>query len=238
MVCSLMSAEYRQAHTDYADSGINFGTCVTRRRGGSRGPRQRAHARRGGRRVRPHQWQDPRWLQDDGAVLHGVQHPLVVPAHHVRDDAGRRHARAGQYVRPLRLRGGGGRGACPQPPTRACARSARLSPLPRPAAAWNEDDVIRLFTKDATTAAVAYPLRASNRGHLWAQFQDLEYLTAGYMKLAQVCDARAAPRACVRACVRADRAGRCAWVRARCTGRRTAARRCLRRARSTRGAWT
>ena len=25
MVCTLMSAEYRQAHTDYADSAINFG---------------------------------------------------------------------------------------------------------------------------------------------------------------------------------------------------------------------
>jgi hypothetical protein len=46
--------------------------------------------------------------------------------------------------------------------------------------------VISLFQRNTHTAAVAYPLRASNREHLWAQFQDLEYLTAGYMKLSQV----------------------------------------------------
>ena len=46
--------------------------------------------------------------------------------------------------------------------------------------------MIKLFTKDKSTAAIAYPLRASNLDHLWAQFQDLEYLTAGYMKIAQV----------------------------------------------------
>lgn len=53
-------------------------------------------------------------------------------------------------------------------------------------AAWNEDDVIALFEADPNMAAVAYPLRASNRSHLLPQFQDLEYLTAGYMKIAQV----------------------------------------------------
>jgi len=53
-------------------------------------------------------------------------------------------------------------------------------------AAWNEDDVIALFEKNPDTAGIAYPLRASNRQHMWAQFQDLEYLTAGYMKIAQV----------------------------------------------------
>jgi hypothetical protein len=30
MVCTLLSAEYRNAHSDYADSGINFGTYVVR----------------------------------------------------------------------------------------------------------------------------------------------------------------------------------------------------------------
>ena len=56
----------------------------------------------------------------------------------------------------------------------------------RRAAAWNEDDVLALFEAEDAIAAVAYPLRASNRYMMWTQFQDLEYMTAGYMKIAQV----------------------------------------------------
>jgi len=52
--------------------------------------------------------------------------------------------------------------------------------------AWDEDTVINMFARDPTTAGLAYPLRASNREHTWPQFQDLEYMTAGYMKIAQV----------------------------------------------------
>ena len=52
--------------------------------------------------------------------------------------------------------------------------------------------MIGLFDKNAATASIAYPLRASNRDLFLPMFQDLEYLTAGYMKIAQV---RAAPRA-------------------------------------------
>ena len=66
--------------------------------------------------------------------------------------------------------------------------------------AWNEDEVIALFEEDPTMAAVAYPLRASNREHLWAQFQDVEYLTAGYMKIAMVSLRRIRPGTRVQAC--------------------------------------
>ena len=51
---------------------------------------------------------------------------------------------------------------------------------------WNEDSVISLFTEDKSVGCVAYPLRASNRQYALPQFQDLEYLTAGFMKIAQV----------------------------------------------------
>ena len=52
--------------------------------------------------------------------------------------------------------------------------------------AWNENEVIALFEKDPATGSVAYPLRANNRKYRLARFQDLEYLTAGYAKIAQV----------------------------------------------------
>ena len=75
--------------------------------------------------------------------------------------------------------------ACfPPPPVSSCLWR-RVVHAHRMPTAWNEDDVIAIFEHNPATAAVAYPLRASNRHHLWAKFQDLEYLTAGYMKIAQ-----------------------------------------------------
>ena len=69
---------------------------------------------------------------------------------------------------------------------RSTGRGRRVGGFDRAPPAWSEDEVIALFTSDAAIGSVAYPLRASNRDYMLARFQDMEYLTAGFSKIAQV----------------------------------------------------
>ena len=50
---------------------------------------------------------------------------------------------------------------------------------------WNEQAISKEFEADIKTKCMAYSLRASNRSLFLPSMEDLEYLLAGYMKLAQ-----------------------------------------------------